>query len=137
MADEIFDFRWPVSETGYKIMRGQPGDIRNWQPDATKYESFVTHGVPISHAHRRRFYHPLETHPDLFLKFATSKPTEEAVLTFANHYGLLKGDEVFATNQRDFGIHGDRLDDWKNEMKRMHETVALWEMQKVASPKLA
>jgi len=137
MADEIFDFRWPVSETGYKIMSGQPGGIMNWQPDATKSESFVTHGVPIGEARRSRFYHPLVTHPDLFLKFAASKPTEEGVLTFANHYGLLKGDEVFATDQLNFGIHGDRLDDWKNEMKRMHETVALWEMQKVGRAKLA
>jgi hypothetical protein len=136
MADEIFDFRWFVSKGGYQIMRGHPGGILNWQPNAES-ESFVTDGIPIGQSAYDRAYHPLVTHPDLFLQFAASVRTEDGVLTFANRYGLLKGDEVFATQELNLGIHGDPLADWMNEIRRMSETVALWELHQVGSPELA
>src|SRR5262249_29045329 len=74
---------------------------------------------------------------DLFLQFAASERTKDGVLTFANRYGLLKGDEVFATQELNLGIHGDPLADWMHEIRRMSETVALWKLHQVDSPELA
>src|SRR5262245_26126100 len=106
MADEIFDFSWKVTESGYKVIRGQPGSPAVRPPDSSKSGLFVSDRIPIGSERTYRKYFPLIQHPDLFLQFASVPPTELAIVVFANRFGLLTENGIFGTDEPSLGIRG-------------------------------
>lgn len=97
-----------------------------------------------------RLTNPLEQSTDLFLEFASLKPTRQAAQDFANKNGLLRDSPVqlistdkslsnndikkhfrvleFMSNS--FYVYGETLDFWQAAIRRMKWTVAVWESLK-------
>lgn len=101
--------------------------------------------------HFYNMINPLEKRTDLFLEFASLNLTRQAILGFANKYGLLRqkavelvstDDSLSAsdikkrfclldlTEENAFHVYGEPLDFWQPAIRRMKWTVALWELLK-------
>jgi hypothetical protein len=131
-----------VAEAGYAWTTAIPAD-----PHARSREStvFLTDGHGIGMGHMVRRYSPLRNAPALFRTFIDLEPTQEAVLAFANEYGLL-GDpvasfvalpatgtsagglafDIAAGVDRYIGI-GEQLCGWERQIMEMRELVELWD----------
>ena len=125
MASGSFVFSWTVAATGYQWADGtspfhDKEELSRWLIDPTP---------PGVHGEWRR-YSPLRHH-GLHRRFAKLAPTEEAILGFANEYGLLDGGEwPLKVTGSSVVSRGERLDLWVEEIKHMALLVRLWDLQK-------
>jgi hypothetical protein len=97
----IFDFSWerPVQGVGYV-----------WEPTPDRILLVRIAGAGFES------YPPLESETGLFRTFAALEPTSEAILKFANRYGVL-GFPAAEESQRS----------WQEEIARMKHLVSLWD----------
>jgi len=91
-------------------------------------ESFLTNGR-MSWYNRARNYSPLQLAISLFRKFANTALTDEAILQFANTYGLLGQTKpiVIHTSKGESLADAELLDTWKREISVMRAAVRLWD----------
>jgi hypothetical protein len=115
----LYDFRWHVPEAGYQ-----------W----TKVEVQRQVWSVLEPAGRKeRHYEPLKEYKTLFREFASTPPTPEGVLAFANRYGPLGvlTDGVHRLHPavaRLKGIPGERFEVWCKEINTLKAAVDLWDM---------
>jgi hypothetical protein len=136
VADEIFDFAWTFTESGYHVLQGQVRPSGLVDP-AAKSQPFIADGIALGEPRVYTRYNPLIRYPGLFLEFSRLQPTESDVIGFADRFGLLVGETIFGTDRPSLGIPGDPLAFWKEQIRVMRETVSLWMLQKQGRPELA
>lgn len=81
-------------------------------------------------------YWPLAQYPRLFAEFAHLRPTENAILKFANQYGLLAASETVCaeSNGRPINVHGDLLTSWRDEIGTLAVAHLLWQTLNSGKP---
>ena len=88
---DFFDFEWSRDEAGYRIETDNPrqidSSVKTVLSDLPPSEWIKPNGGPLSKVR------VLDHFPSLFLKFANTPPTRDAVIKFANSFGLLRGDK--------------------------------------------
>jgi hypothetical protein len=124
MADDLISFSWPVFEGGYRIIEGSRND---------RSEKAVIEDVTVPSRYRR--YSPVKDHPALYRTFAAMPATPEAIIAFANSYGLLglpvrydvfEGDEGDSWFNRT--VHAEPLTMWRETITAMNAAVELWDL---------
>ena len=115
----LFAFQWHVPEAGFHWAEVQ----REGGPQQVL--------VPASL--RSRSYEPLREYTSLFREFASTDPTPDGVLAFANRYGLLGFRDRYEQVIPPEGgairhIPTEPLGAWQQEIKKMKNTVGLWDM---------
>ena len=90
--------------------------------------SFLTNGS-IDWQKSARRYRPLALPISLFRNFADTELTEQAILQFANNYGLLgRTVNIRMPNDQALSIvQGESLDAWKQEILLMKAAMRLWD----------
>src|SRR5688500_12085777 len=90
----------------------------------------------------RRVYRPLGRDTALFLKFSRLNQTEEAILFFARHYGLLtSGTPDLVTfpdhnntrekeKSEEESTRGELIELWKSQIEQMKFAVSFWQAVK-------
>ncbi len=119
---EYTTLKWSVAYAGYEI---RPSDERFLFPrdDPQRYIS-----ARFGHQNETT---PLENNATLYRDFADLPPADEAVLTFANKYGLLSSQP---SNENAFTEDDQRepLSLWFTAIKSMKKAVEVW--QTVSAP---
>jgi hypothetical protein len=86
---EFFDFEWPRDEAGYQIDSSKPRkrkrEVTLLDEVADTAQFIKSVGGPTTKIR------PLDHFPNLFLKFASTPKTTEAISEFAGKFGLLRG----------------------------------------------
>jgi hypothetical protein len=132
MASGSFVFSWTVAATGY-----QWADATSPFHDKKESSRWLIDPTPAGVQGEWRRYAPLR-HRGLHRRFAKLAPTEEAILGFANKYGLLDGGELPLKVTGSSGVFGgEQLDLWVEEIKHMALLVRLWDLQKRNASDLA
>ena len=96
-------------------------------------QSFRSHGiesqfiVPVNSGIAPvRTYRPLEN-PALFRDFASTIPTPEGILGFANQHGLLLSQRTtFTETASGKTAYGEPINIWQDEIKAMHVVITAW-----------
>lgn len=134
------DFTWSVDGAGYEVVHvaADAQLLRNRDapdlPLGQRYEALADFAgaQPIavvrragegSYLSERRgtIYEPSQREPGLFQTFAALNPTPDAVIGFANRYGLL-GIEARWMFEGDV-IEAEQLGDWYREVRAMRRTI--------------
>ena len=130
-VDKLFEFACSVPEPGYRWITGEMSELspRRAPPGMDRF--LVINAGPREGGYVRR-YNPLVAEPALFLRFGELEPTEEAILSFANQFGWLRGTDqarlgTRASSQR-IGVSGDGLDLWRLHIHWMREVQDLWKL---------
>ena len=75
-------------------------------------------------------YYPLQEHPNLFQTLARLEPTQKAILSFANTYGVLGGRSMDIEVPREGGRveqrTGEPLDYWQDEILDLRFLYNVW-----------
>ncbi len=160
MAREFVQFRWFVHETGHEWVKTvaqirveHAEEYPDGQLDFTNpapvppgedcVDWFLTYQAPeTANPAPYRTYEPLADHPALFREFAGTEVSRNAILAFANRWGLLGGNcvELIDTSQhvpfrparldiqgRTTQRIGVRFRTWASEIARMRNTIELWD----------
>jgi hypothetical protein len=125
-------FEWYVSETGHQCLSTTPIPRRGQQGSQGDY---LAERLPK----KRRAYEPLVEHTGLFRTFASLADDKDAIVAFADKYGLLlggnetifvplpRGERAAITRDGNLGsVPAERLDTWRAEIAEMRELLALW-----------
>ena len=125
MPDELFDFRWRITEGGHKW-------IWDRQPGSACVEPMLTDGVPSGRKRQLTLYPPLKECPNLFLTFADTSPTKKGILAFADEYGLLGDGVPVGVRRKPVGGKlvgtGEPFQRWQGEIRRMHQAIEVWKV---------
>jgi hypothetical protein len=130
MADEMTDFLWRVSTSGYKWSDLEAAPLMN--ADALEGKIRVlTDGVPLGVQYAFSRYTPLLEFSGLFRTFALdTEPTEDGILAFANKYGTLGLQASVLIPSLDGRSNvgaGETLASWTGELLDMRLAVNLWD----------
>src|SRR5262249_29644265 len=129
MFDVLGQFVWSAPKGG----GGYAWEIRRFQsnlPFSVENEELSLVSVPGA---TFRSYSPFGQFPGLFRRFADTELSEEAVLGFANGFGLLgKGLEIEGVSQtknnpREGQGVAEPFSGWKRQILLMGEMVSLWD----------
>lgn len=144
MSNDLIDIAWEVRENGYKWMKARKGKNFGFDPEEKK----STYLLPAKAVDWVTMYSPLDQqHSALFLAFSATEPTEEAIIPFANVYGLLTDEESLIIPADEYGIapvilakldptsdvtrwvqvRGDSLKTWQSEIMEIRRAVSLWD----------
>jgi hypothetical protein len=118
MSDELIDFTWRVHQNGYRWIDADDIPREPTQP-------VLTSGVPFNQAADLRRYTPLHSEPALYSRFAQIPAKKEAIVGFANRYGLLGIGVPIAVEGSLVG-DGERFTDWRKEINTMRAALSLW-----------
>jgi hypothetical protein len=119
MEDTITEFKWSVTETGYRWVKGE--SIKGFE------DWYLTDGIGIGAEYRFAEYVP---DGGLFRTFADLSPSKSAILKFANKYGLLTGAAVILTKEIAHPVGGVNLQFWTYQIQALAQGVRLWELAK-------
>ncbi len=115
-------FNWKVARAGYLWVDMKGGRFLRatdcLRPDWWTFGLYETD------------YRPLEQRTGLFREFAELEPTENAVVAFANSFGML-GIEEGRSQETEFGsvrIQLGTLAVWKQEIESFRRAVRLWDV---------
>jgi hypothetical protein len=117
------DFSWTVARSGYRWIT-EAGEQYLCAVDA--FEKPDWPGLPGRY---HRSYRPLEERTGLFRELAELKPTKAQILAFANRCGQLDRLANLECSTT-FGlrrVRGEKLEDWKKEIRALKEAVTLWD----------
>jgi hypothetical protein len=147
MPSEVFDFRWPVPETGFQWIDGFAGredpTVRqgDYKPElvTTPPEWILSTGINFNTPIGAKQYNPLNKYPALFRTFAQLPLNDrEKIRAFANEFGHLgigcfctvaQGPTMMETMNHPMKIvWGETYFDWIREVDTMKRAVTLWEM---------
>ena len=114
MAESRFQFRWRVSQAGYKVIEGSFVN----SPDTS--EPLLIGLAPVGTEDQVKLYLPLEQYSALFKTFAELDCTNESVAGFADRYGFL-GESNTWVNAPDYEnvVWGESLVIWFEQIDKM------------------
>jgi hypothetical protein len=132
MADDLFQFRWDVSEDDYKIVE-VPDTVTR-----TLKQRVLTDGVAVGSLHSARTYYPLQNNSGLFKIFGELDLTERAICDFANRFGFLGIELTWigledkpTTDSEGKPAHlvgwGEPIANWFDQIDKMKRVLCLWE----------
>lgn len=149
------DFTWKVPYRGYEWRRFDLPPLE--RPDRPLDRPFLVPcgelPVPVGESAKR--YCPLIDTPHLFYVFATTSPTEEGMLEFANKYGTLgqsiiidyhsllyrpaisyqQNSEIKETDDKgNFFVYGEDFTHWLNEIETISLAYRCWSAIKRQNP---
>jgi hypothetical protein len=144
VSERVEWFQWFVSETGYQCLSTTRAAGSAGQSGSAEC---VAERLPT----KRRAYEPLVEHTGLFRTFAALPDDKDAIVAFADRYGLLVGgnEMMFVPLPRgDRGarstvviggnlgsVPAERLETWRSEIAEMRELSDLWCAAKAADLK--
>lgn len=159
IRDELVDFEWGVARDGYRVVQVPPGAVlhlnaeapdlplgQRYATDADYDDSdigykapdvhLVTTAAPDPDGYWVRPYAPLIDHPALFRAFADLTGTSEAIVTFADRYGLLGGSmarRFLVPDSDEIGI-GEPIEAWQDEIEAVRRVVQAWDRARENDP---
>lgn len=162
--DELVDFSWEVARDGYRVIGVVPGAVQHTNaeapdllagqvyedPDQAMAEEAERRGLPphvvevvtTVEADPSRLwvrpYAPLRDEPALFRTFADLTTTPDAIVSFADRYGLLGGsvkrELVMEEPDRMWIGRVERVASWRDEIAAMRSVVQAWDRARRGEP---
>ncbi len=140
VQDELVDFEWQVARDGYRVVAVAPGAVLHTDAEASGLPAdqvMVTTAEP-RYRYSVHTYAPLTAEPALFRAFGDLPATSEAIVAFADRYGLLGGSverevSVIGSDTAFVGT-GEPVDAWLSAIEDMRRVVQEWDRARANAP---